>query len=78
MSKDKVVYRRMPSQIMDDFWAGTKGTADIDMEAVLWEILDDVLHSMELTLTSTTDLDDYTIRNQIETVRDYMVNHYGE
>lgn len=69
---------RTPDEIMTDFYAGCSGQSDIDMHAVLWEILEDVLNSVKLASTAYMK-DGYTDGGSIhDTVRDYVVNHYGD
>lgn len=79
---------RTPDEIMSDFEAAALGLADVDIHDVLWEIIEDVLHSVKLTQESfdaavkaNEDIflgDPGELPNFYVTLRDYVVNHYGD
>ena len=77
---------RTPDEIMADFDAGSKGLADIDMRGVLWEIIEDILSSVNLAetemLLAYVENKDVLYSedppNIYATVQDYVVNHYGD
>lgn len=58
---------RSPDVIMEDFDAGAKGTRDVDMRGILWEIIEDILDSIRL---ADGDV--------LATVTDYVANNYGD
>lgn len=68
---------RTPDQIMADFDAAVKGTADIDPREILWEIVGDVSGSYELAMQNEGIKADI-IGNVSNTVGDYLSNHYGD
>ena len=68
---------RTPSQIMADFDRAALGVADIDMHAVLWEMLDDARSSWRLALAAQGHLTPEQINDADATVTDYLANHYG-
>lgn len=70
---------RHPDEIMRDFQVAVMGREDIDPHAVLNEILDDVLNSMVLAINKIVDegsIDPEHRTEIIDTVRDYITNHY--
>ena len=68
---------RLPDEIMTDFQAGCQGTADIDMTALLWEIIQDVMDSYWLAMKNQqVSLKDAL--NIQDTVVDYLANNYGD
>lgn len=59
------------------FDAGAQGRADVDMRAVLWDILDDVRRSYRLALREAGVMP--PIAHSVDqTVEDYLINHYGD
>lgn len=68
--------RSLPDLLMQDFEAGCKGTADVDMHEVLHAILADVLDSVSLALEGVgmSSTNRKIVRESIE---DYIANHYG-
>lgn len=55
---------------------GCKGTSDIDMSELLWQILSDIQHSYRIAMAGKVPL---PVINSIDTeVNDYLVNNYGD
>ena len=71
---------RTPDKILADFDAGCMGTADVDMRGVLWEIINDILDSIELAEAEARFVSDESphYRGVHSTVQDYVINHYGD
>lgn len=67
---------RTPNQILADFEAGARGTADTDMMAVLHEAFDDLRSSYRLALSDLLSPDDLALVEA--TVDDYLGNHWSE
>ena len=64
---------RTPDEIIDEIDTGLMGQADIDVWSCIWEIIEDILHSVELAEKTHTGM-----KNTIHTtVRDYVINHYS-
>lgn len=66
---------RNPGDILNDFDNGAAGLDDIDMRAVLWEVIEDVCQSYQLALGEI--LDDNSAAEINTIVLDYLTNHYG-
>lgn len=72
---------RTPEQILADFDAGCRGEADIDMRAVLWEVIEDLLDS--LGRYEAWDFEESAtpaeiVRQCKGMLTDYLVNNYGD
>jgi hypothetical protein len=61
--------------IIDDILTG-KDDHDTDVWSCIWEIIDDILDSVKLAEQSKTDR--LTSPDVYTTVRDYVINHYGD
>lgn len=75
--------RSLPDLLMEDFEAGCKGTADVDMMEVLHAILSDVVDTMRLVLDDlpvmgTASEEAERKRQAVLAVEDYIANNYGE
>jgi hypothetical protein len=68
---------RNPLDILADFDAAVKGTADIDPYDILWEIIGDVSGSYELAMIHE-GINPDTIGNVSNTVGDYLSSYYGD
>lgn len=68
-------YGRDPEAIMDDFYSGCQGTADIDMEFILGEILNDVVDRYEAAM-KMVELPTATIQRIKTLVVDKQINRY--
>lgn len=69
---------RTPDQILEDFETGCQGAmANMDMRAILWEVIDDIRQSYRLAMEAE-DVDEGTVDAVQDTVLDYAVNHYGD
>lgn len=68
---------------MADFDAACCGQSDLDPREILWEVISDILDSVDLAVRCYTDpaypsdSDDLNIEIT-DTVRDYVGNHYGD
>lgn len=63
--------------ILRDFDAGCSGSADIDMRAILWEIIADVTDSYAKAMKSAY-ISIATQKEITDTVDAYLVHHYGD
>jgi hypothetical protein len=72
---DSASAARTPDEIMDDFDAGCRGQADIDMHAVAWEIMEDVQSSCALAMKEA-GVPAGVVASVMQTVSDYLMNHY--
>lgn len=68
----------IPDLLMEQFEAGCKGTADVDMHEVLHAILADVVDSMRLALDEEVLAAQADKADVIKVVEDYIANNYGE
>ena len=67
---------RTPDEIMADFDIGCQGRADIDMHGILWEIINDILDTVDKAVTTgTMEVNKILI---MEEINDYVANHYGD
>ncbi len=67
---------RTPDEILSDLNRAVTGQADIDVFALVHEIIDDVRSSYRLAAQGTVDPDRF---DEVETeVSDYIANHYDE
>lgn len=73
--------KRHPTELMTDFQRAANGEADIDIHAVLWDIIGDICDSYGLALDAEMMAGKMTAETNIAvrtTVADYLANHYGE
>jgi hypothetical protein len=61
---------------MNDFDAGCRGLADIDMHAVLWEIFGDIQSSYALAM-ERADVPAKVAARIGATVTEYLAKHYA-
>ena len=66
-----------PDELVDAFLSAAKGQAAADPYDILWGIIDDILDSVRLAVTAAVD-SPAVQREIIDTVTDYVTNHYGE
>lgn len=67
---------RTPAELLADYDDGCQGRRDIDMRAILHEIIEDVRESYRMAIAGETHqrvLD--RIDNEVD---DYLANHYGD
>lgn len=65
-----------PQQLVEDFEAALTGQADSDVAGVVHAMFEDVIDSFVLAMRST--LPQEQIDGIVETVQDYIGNHYGD
>lgn len=68
---------RTPDEFMADYDAGCRGVKDIDMNELLWEIIDDVRDSYRLAMHNA-GVNTATASVVTTTVSDYLANHYSD
>lgn len=67
---------RPASEILADFDRGCRGEADIDMRAILWEVIEDICTTYRLAIDATTT--ERTLQRIERDVDDYLANNYGD
>lgn len=67
---------RPSHQILTDYDDGCAGRRDIDMRAVMHEIIDDIRSSYKLALKGVVP--DRVIEAIEQNMDDYVANHYGD
>lgn len=67
----------MPIQLMQDFRDAAQGRSDLDTEAILGCIIEDVQSSYRLAMVEA-GIEPGTVKEIEDTVSDYIANHYGE
>lgn len=68
---------RLPDEIMADFHDGIKGTRDVDMVDLLWEIFADIQNSYRLAMVEAK-INLYAMVAVEDVVVSYIVNNYGD
>lgn len=63
--------RPRPERLIEGFEAGLRGESDIDVGAVVHAMIADVLDSVKVALERGDD-------DPLQTVADYVANHYGD
>lgn len=73
---------RPASEILADYDRGCRGEADIDMRAILWEVIEDVRESYGLAIKHERAIsmypDDLDFDSIEASVSDYLTNNYGD
>lgn len=76
---------RTPDEILDDFDAGSRDRVvlvprQIDMRAVLWEVIDDIRYSYRLAMEdcTTVTITPEAIDEVQDAVLNYLTNNWGD